>query len=83
MISSSDIASSVFGATSSSWSFIMAASRAGSAAARRPSWKACVFILMATPLTSIACTIDFADSGSRPLLIGVADHHDVGGDGIA
>ena len=66
MISSSDIASSVFGATVSSWPFIIATIRAGSAAARRPSRKACVFILIATPLTSIACSIEPADSGSHP-----------------
>ena len=57
---------SVLGGAASSWSFIMSASRAGSAAARRPSWNACVFILMATPLTSIACRIAVADSGSKP-----------------
>ena len=66
MISSSDIASSVFGAIVSSWPFIIATSRAGSAAARRPSWNACVFILIATPLTSIACSIALADSGNSP-----------------
>ena len=66
MISSSDIASSVFGATLASWPFIMAASRAGSTAARRPSWNAWVFILIATPLTSIACSIAAADSGNNP-----------------
>lgn len=66
MISSSDIASSVFGGAASSSPFIIPLSRAGSAAARRPSWNACVFILIETPLTSIACWIASADSGSSP-----------------
>jgi hypothetical protein len=66
MTSSSVISSSVFGATVSSCPFIIAARRAGSAAASRPSWNACVFILIATPLISIACSMLAAVSGSRP-----------------
>lgn len=53
--------------TGSSWSSTAASGAApGLAAARRLSWKACVFILIETPLTSIACSIAFADSGNSP-----------------
>jgi len=42
-----------------------------------------VFILIATPLISIACSMALAESGKKTLLIGIAHHHHVGGDGIA
>ena len=83
MISSSDIASSVFGATVSSWPFIIASSRAGSAAARRPSWNACVFILIADAVDLDRLLDRLRRQRQQSLLIGIAHHHHVGGDGIA
>ena len=57
--------------------------RRGRAAARRPQRKAAVFIATAAPFSSIARSSAVVADRDQALLLGVAQHEHVGGDGIA